>query len=1435
MMLTKTTCCLLMLLAGITTAVQVSEPRTEDILMPGAKPQQMDAYLCTAHPVSDVEAYIYKFEALADATTAHHMLLYGCDGPAFSSLEIWPCHVMCKGSKSSILFAWAKNAPPTVLPKDVGFRIGSNTSIKTLVLQVHYAKQFEESDPADHSGMKIYITQTKPQFVAGIFLLMDTSFTIPNGKKTYPVDISCENYMDASIFPFAYRTHAHGLGRVITGYQYNGTYHEIGKGNPQWPQAFYPANKNIEVKPGDFLAARCTYDSTSMVYPVSVGSTGNDEMCNFYIMFYTDSSVQDPSGSCGGNDIPEITGKHFPLDVSDPLPPNPDLEEEAKGTHHHGGMSGSHSTVINDTQTEEILMRGAKPTQPDAYLCTAYHLDQEEYFIYKFEALADVATVHHMLLYGCNGEPYSTESIWHCPAMCKDAQPSILFAWAKNAPPTVLPPSVGFRIGKKSSIKTLVLQVHYAKSFTANEKEDTSGIKLYTTHQKQDFVAGIFLLADSSFSIPNGNPAYPVDISCKFPMQKSIVPFAYRTHAHGLGRVITGYQYNGTHHTIGKGNPQWPQTFYPVQEKIEIKPGDSLAARCTYDSTSMDKPVNVGSTGNDEMCNFYIMFYTDSSVQDPSGSCGGNDIPEITGNNFPPDVSVPLPPNPDLEEEAKGPHHHGGPSGTHNTVIDDTQTEEILMKGAKPTEPDAYLCTAYHIDQEEYFIYKFEALADAATVHHMLLYGCNGDPYSSEDIWPCPSMCKDGQSSILFAWAKNAPPTVLPTGVGLRIGKKSTVKTLVLQVHYAKSFTSNEKEDHSGLKIYTTHHKQDFVAGIFLLADSFFSIPKGNPAYPVDISCKFPMEKSIVPFAYRTHAHGLGRVITGYQYNGTYHTIGKGNPQWPQTFYPVQEKIEIKPGDSLAARCTYDSTSMDRTVDVGSTGNDEMCNFYIMFYTDSSVQDPSGSCGGNDIPQITGKNFPPDVSVPLPPNPALEEEAKGTHHHGGPPGSQNTGIHFDHPLVVNSPWPDKTLKVGQIGGLATDKHGNVYIFHRGSRQWTADSFGLDNNFLRTDTPIAEDVIVILDSQGRLVRQFGAGQYFMPHGIEVDQEGNIWVTDVALHQVFKIAAGESKPTLTLGQRFQHGEDTTLFCKPTDVAVLSNGDFFISDGYCNSRVLKFSKDGTLLKSWGQSNSQFSKAPPAGTFDIPHSITVLEEKQLVCVADRENGRIQCFDLEGNNKHIIQHPQFGPRLFAIESSPEHGGLLYAVNGPGYDGPTDFIVQGFTLDIETGDLLEIWNVPQHLKNPHDVCVDVSSHSVFVGELDPQQVWKLTRTTEQKTPQDAVKTLDNHEDTSLSQQTLNATISPPSESNDFSPSVIIGILLVIPVVLLLVLALLVRAHQSGKLKCYGHNKKRMFNLQGIIGNSHKGFDPLSTEESDHELDPEDNTQYLAPKKIKSKA
>ncbi|KAK6991419.1 alpha-amidating enzyme precursor 2, partial [Biomphalaria glabrata] len=91
-----------------------------------------------------------------------------------------------------------------------------------------------------------------PQYVAGIFLL-SAGFTIPPHVNLYPVDISCTFRMDKSIFPFAYRTHSHGLGRVITGYQHNGSFPKIGKGNPQWPLAFYPVKDIIEVKPGDAL------------------------------------------------------------------------------------------------------------------------------------------------------------------------------------------------------------------------------------------------------------------------------------------------------------------------------------------------------------------------------------------------------------------------------------------------------------------------------------------------------------------------------------------------------------------------------------------------------------------------------------------------------------------------------------------------------------------------------------------------------------------------------------------------------------------------------------------------------------------------------------------------------------------------------------------------------------------------------------------------------------------------------------------------------------------------------------------------------------------------------------------------------------------------------------------------------------------------------
>ncbi|KAI8736053.1 alpha-amidating enzyme precursor 2 [Biomphalaria glabrata] len=340
-------------------------------------------------------------------------------------------------------------------------------------------------------------------------------------------------------------------------------------------------------------------------------------------MFYTNSSVANPSWQCGTNELPQLTGDNFPKDVSVPLPPNPALEEAAIGSHHHSGMNHpdeANENLYQDTKTQDILMPGAKPNKlsPDTYLCTTYPVLEEELYIYKFEALANAATAHHMLLYGCDGEPFSTDSIWNCPPMCKNGQPTIMFAWAKNAPPTVMPKGTPDQLGGKT----------------------LKGGSLTYSVQPQ-YVAGIFLLDSGDFTIL----------------------------LHTNCTVITGYQYNGTYHEIGKGNPQWPQ-----------------AVRCTYNSSLMDHPVGVGSTGNDEMCNYYIMLYTDSSVADPSGECAFNELTQLTGKNFPIDVSVTLPPNPALEEAAIGSHNHAGMNhpGEANVDFEDTQILKILMLGASP-------------------------------------------------------------------------------------------------------------------------------------------------------------------------------------------------------------------------------------------------------------------------------------------------------------------------------------------------------------------------------------------------------------------------------------------------------------------------------------------------------------------------------------------------------------------------------------------------------------------------------------------------------------------------------------------------------------------------------------------------------------------------------
>ena len=186
---------------------------------------------------------------------------------------------------------------------------------------------------------------------------------------------------------------------------------------------------------------------------------------------------------------------------------------------------------------------------------------------------------------------------------------------------------------------------------------------------------------------------------------------------------------------------------------------------------------------------------------------------------------------------------------------------------------------------------------------------------------------------------------------------------------------------------------------------------------------------------------------------------------------------------------------------------------------------------------------------------------------------------------------------GQVPGMAIDAKGKLYAFHR-----------------------AEPPIVEIDSAGKILKRWGEGMFVWPHGIRVDQDGFLWVTDGRARdgkgqQVFKMTP-DGKVVMTLGTKGVAGDGPDAFNGVCDVAFGRNGDIFVADGHVNARVVKFTKDGKFIKSWG------SKGTGHGRFDLPHAI-VIDRRGRVLVADRSNSRIQIFDQDG--AYLDEWTQFG------------------------------------------------------------------------------------------------------------------------------------------------------------------------------------------------------------------
>jgi peptidylamidoglycolate lyase len=289
-------------------------------------------------------------------------------------------------------------------------------------------------------------------------------------------------------------------------------------------------------------------------------------------------------------------------------------------------------------------------------------------------------------------------------------------------------------------------------------------------------------------------------------------------------------------------------------------------------------------------------------------------------------------------------------------------------------------------------------------------------------------------------------------------------------------------------------------------------------------------------------------------------------------------------------------------------------------------------------------------------------------------------------------WPE--LPPGEILGQATgvgiDSKGNVWVFHRAGRTWQ-EPFPAD--------PIQGTTVWVFDAHtGRLLKSWGAGLFIMPHGLTVDRDDNVWLTDVGLQQVFKFSP-DGRLLMALGEAGVAGNDETHFDKPTDVAVAADGSFFVSDGYGNSRVLHFSADGKLLKTWG------TKGNGPGEFDLPHGI-VIDERGRVLVADRSNARMQVFDQSGKFLDQWHGVQLGRPYAAAVGQKSR---VFVADGG--DQPTAPPDRGGVAVVGTDGLLvtrfgRFGNYDGQFRLAHDIAV-AKDGAVYVVDAWGQRVQKF--------------------------------------------------------------------------------------------------------------------------------
>ncbi len=270
-------------------------------------------------------------------------------------------------------------------------------------------------------------------------------------------------------------------------------------------------------------------------------------------------------------------------------------------------------------------------------------------------------------------------------------------------------------------------------------------------------------------------------------------------------------------------------------------------------------------------------------------------------------------------------------------------------------------------------------------------------------------------------------------------------------------------------------------------------------------------------------------------------------------------------------------------------------------------------------------------------------------------------------FTVDPDWP--RLPAGwtfeETPGVAVDAREHVFVFHRGKNS-----------------------IIEFDKSGKVVRTWGDGVFVRPHGLRFDNEGNLWAADDQGHIVVKMDA-LGRVRMVLGRKNNKGETNDTFNRPTDLAFTASGDFYVSDGYGNSRVVKFNKEGKFIRAWGK------KGAGEGEFNLPHAVAV-DKRGRVYVGDRENHRMQIFD--GDGKFLAQWKHVGSPWGIVITEDQSIFMC--------DGHNNRILK-LNLDGEIlGVLGSPGKLPGQLDYSHHMAVGPSG-SIYVAEIKNWRVQKF--------------------------------------------------------------------------------------------------------------------------------